>query len=84
MSRRENGYVAVRYADGGSMTFAASERERIETAWRNGDRYFEGRDEYGGEGVISLDGVRAVWYFSPDALAASREEDRLDQIEGVT
>ena len=84
MSRRTDGYVAVRYFDGASLTFASCERERLVTAFREGARVFEGRDEYGGDVVCSMENVRAVCYYSPAVLAASREEEKLDAIEGVS
>lgn len=82
MSRRDNGYVALRFTDGASLTFASHERERLVTAWRDGSRFFEGLDEYGGQILVEMESIRAVVYYSPEALAASRAEEKLDAITG--
>ena len=82
MSRREHGYALLRYADGATISFAASERERLETALRDGTRWFEGSDEYGGHVLCNMDGARAVFHFPPSAIAASRDEEKLDAITG--
>lgn len=83
MSRREHGYVLLRYNDGAVICFAASERERLETAVRSDARWFEGHDEYGAEVLADISGARAVIHFTPASLAASREEDKLNRVEGV-
>lgn len=82
VNRRLNGYAVLRYRDGPSITFASSERERLETAVRDGAPWFEGVDEYGGSVLCSLDGVRSVHHFPPESLAASREEEKAERIEG--
>ncbi len=82
MNRRLYGYVLLRYTDGRAITFASSERERLETAVRDGVRWFEGVDEYGGSVLCSLEGARAVHHFTPACLEASREEEKAERIEG--
>lgn len=84
MSRREHGYVLLRYNDGAVLCFAASERERLETAVRSDARWFEGHDEYGAEVLADISGARAVIHFTPASLEALREDERRDRLDGVT
>jgi len=83
VNRRQHDYALLRYRDGPSITFASSERERLETAVRDGARWFEGLDEYGGSVLCSLEGARAVHHFTPACLEASREEEKAERLEGT-
>lgn len=82
MSRRDYGYTLLRFMDGTGISFAAGERERAETAFREQARFFQGSDEYGGTVLVSLEDLRAVFYFPPAALEAAHAEHERDKLEG--
>ena len=78
-----DGYTRLQFCDGGSLTLQLCEYDQVLTAWREGQRWYEGRDCYGDSVTSLLDGLRFVSRNSAAGVAQYREEQQLDKLEGV-
>lgn len=80
---KRDGYVKVAFSDGGAVSLALNEYDAVLTAWREGERYYEGRDPYGDLVTFHMDGIRFVAKNTAAGIVKSIEEDKLDKLEGV-
>lgn len=78
-----DGYVRLQFSDGGGVNLQLSEYDQVLTAAREGQRWYEGTDPFGDRVTVSLEGLRYVARNTAQGLAESREETRLDKLEGV-
>lgn len=66
---------------GSVIVFRSEDHAGLLEAWKRGAAFFDGRDFHCEPLTVKLGDVVCVRLLSPDSMAATREEDRLDAAE---